>query len=187
MSLATTLTKRKWLIGSAAAGALILGGVWLFTECDVCEAASTILLSSNVSANCSINVTPDNNAQNLVLISTPAQPVVVGTITQNCNKKAGYTLTVASANCTSGARLVDPSPGGEFLAYSVQFTNPLTGNSTSPVTGLLASACGNPTGRDVSGAKIKDELSTVYVAYTGDPNLAAGTYQDTLTLTMNVR
>ena len=184
------LNKRKWVLGAAAAGVLAvagIAGIWLFTECDICEAANQIILRGTVAANCSINVTPDNNAQNLVLTSTPAQPVVVGTVTQSCNKKAGYTLTVASANCSSGAKLIDPSPGGENLPYSVQFTNPTTGNSTSPVTGLLASACDNPVGRDVSNAKINSELSTVYVAYTGNPNLAAGTYQDTLTLSMNVR
>ncbi len=61
-----------------------------------------------------------------------------------------------------------------------------TGGSSAIVTGLLATACTGQNARVVSNAKINGENSTLFVNYTGDGGLSADTYQDTLTLTMNV-
>lgn len=192
MSFHSTSTKRKWLIGTGAAAALVVAGVagmWLADECDVCEAATTILLQSTVAASCTVNVNADAGALNLPLTTAGAQRVQVGTAEQSCNKKVGYTLTVASANCAAapiGAKVVD-SVSAELLSYSAEFANPTTGGSTASVTGLLASACAGQTGRDVTNWKASAENSTVFINFTGSTGLAAGTYQDTLTLTMNVK
>lgn len=192
MAFHSTSARRRWFIGTSAAAALILvglGGMWLAEECDVCEAATTILLQSTVATNCTVSVTTDPGALNLPLTTAGVQRVQVGAAEQSCNKKVGYTLDVTSANCstgTAGAKVLD-AVSAESLAYSVEFTNPTTGGSTASVTGLLASACTGQTGRNVTDWKANVESSTVFVNFTGIATLAAGTYQDTLTLTMNVK
>lgn len=153
------------------------------------SAAATISLTGSVAANCAISVTADPAAANLTLTGT-AQHVTVGTLTQNCNKKAGYTIVVTSANCASptpaGAKLVGTT-GGEKLSYSVESHNPTTGGSQATILNLLASACTSQNARDVAGTKISAETSTVFVNFTGDATLGADTYQDTLTFTMTVK
>ncbi len=151
------------------------------------NAANQIILTGSIAQNCTLNVTPDPAALTLNLTGG-AQRVTVGTVSQNCNKKAGYTLVVSSANCAAaptGAKLVG-TVGGEALAYSVESQNPTTGGSAAGVTGLLATSCTAQNARVVSNAKITGENSTVFVNYTGNAGLGADTYQDTLTLTMNV-
>lgn len=177
-----------YIVGAMAAAAGLVAIV-LFSDCDVCEAANQILLQGTVAQNCTINVSTEPGAGNLPLTTTGAQRVQVGIVNQSCNKKVGYTLDVTSANCAAapaGAKVID-AVSAELLAFSAEFNNPTTGGSTATVTGLLASACGGQTGRNVTNAKITNENSNVFVNFTGDPALGAGTYQDTLTVTMNVK
>jgi len=182
---------RRWRLAAGSVAALVvatIAGSWLMEDCDICEAATTILLQSTVPQTCTINVTADPNAANLNLVAAGAQHVRVGTVAQSCNKKIGYTIAVTSTNCTStptGAKVLD-SVSNESLGYSVEFDNPPTGGS-SDVTNLLATACAGQTGRNVTNAKISGESSTIYVNYTGNAGLGAGAYQDTLTLAMNVK
>ena len=190
--LQTTSTKRKWLLGTGAAAVLIVAGVAgmrLADDCEICEAATTILLQGTVAQNCTVSVTTLAAAASLpVSVASPAN-VNVGTAIQNCNKKVGYTLAVTSANCAAaptGAKLSD-AVSAEALAYSVQFTNPTTGGSTATVSGLLATACTAATGRDVTNFKVVGENSGINVAFTGNAGLAAGTYTDTLTITMTAK
>lgn len=153
-------------------------------------AAQNIQLQGMAAQNCTITVTSnEGNALNLPLAASGAQRVEVGTVTQSCNKKAGYTLSVTSTNCPvapTGGKLSD-SVSGEALAYSGEFANPTTGGSQASVTGLITSACTNQVARNVTNAKISGEISTVYVNFTGDPALAAGTYTDTLTIALAVK
>jgi len=148
-----------------------------------------ILLQGIVSANCSIAVTADPAASALPLAVAGAQRIKVGTVLQNCNKKTGYTLKVESANCAAlpvGAKVIDPV-SGESLPYSVEFNNPTTGGSPAIVANLLANTCQAVAGREVTNAKVVTESSQIYVNYTGSPLLAAGTYQDTVTVTLNLK
>ena len=78
----------------------------------------------------------------------------------------------------------------ESLRYSVEFNNPTTGGSQAVVTGLLATACSGASavvGRDVTNSRIFNELSRIYINYSGDSGLAADSYTDTLTITMVVK
>lgn len=169
--------------------AVVIGVALTRSGYDVFEAANTILLQGTVSHNCTINVVAGTGAGNLPLTAAGAQRVQVGTVVQSCNKSVGYTLEVASQNCgaqPTGAKIINPATN-EYLAYGVEFTNPATGNSQTAVTGLLTQACSGQFGRDVSGSRIASETSTVFVNFNGNSNLSAGTYQDVLTITMNVR
>jgi hypothetical protein len=156
----------------------------------VCLGADqTILLQGVVAANCSIVVTADPAASALPLTVAGAQRIKIGTILQNCNKKTGFTLKVESAGCAAlpvGAKVIDPV-SGESVPYSVEFNNPTTGGSLAIVTGLLATTCMAAVGREVTAAKVVTESSNLYVNYTGVPLLAAGTYQDTITITLNLK
>lgn len=183
-------TRIKLVAATFAALAISVSGfVWLFTECDICDAANEIILRGTVAQNCTISVAADAQATNLPLTTVGAQRVQVGTITQRCNKKNGYTLSVTSTNCATapaGAKVADPV-GGEYLAYAAEFSNPTTGGSQASVTGLLAAVCSGQYGRDVTNSKISGEISTVFINFTGTDELGAGTYQDTLTISMNVK
>lgn len=152
------------------------------------HAQSQITLTGSVAQNCTLSASASAGASTLN-ISDGAQHVQVGTVLQNCNKKAGYTVVVTSANCgtaPTGAKLVGTGATPDTLAYSVESDNPTTGGSSATVTGLLASVCTSQNARAVTGAKISAENSTIYVNYTGNSGLAADTYTDTLTFTMNV-
>lgn len=184
-------TKKRLLIGGIGAAVVVaaVGALSQYPDCGICQAANDILLQGAVAQNCTIDVTAEAAAANLPLTTAGAQRVQVGAVQQNCNKKVGYTLAVTSATCATaptGAKVSD-SVSGEYIAYSGEFANPTTGGSQASVTGLLASACDAQVGRDVTNAKIVGESSTVFVNFTGDAGLAAGTYQDTLTITMNVK
>ncbi len=177
-----TKTTSLWLRISAGVSAAILAAA-----ATPGFAANTIPLSGTAGAVCSISTTVDPGAANLPITTPGAQTVTVGTVLQSCNIAAGYTLTVASANCASvpiGAKLVQ---GSNNLPFSVNATNPTTGGSTASVTGLLGSTCTGQIARDVTGATITSETSTIAAAFTGSATLFPGTYQDTLTFTMTTK
>lgn len=176
-----------------AAGLVVFAGVVgaavLAPDCDVCEAATSILLSGVVLGKCTLAVTPDPNASNLSLTATGPQHVIVGTALQDCSGSRSYTITVTSTNCAgapTGGKLVDPI-SGDWLSYSAELTNPPTGGSQTDVAGLMASSCTNQVGRAVTHAHITGETSTLYVNYAGSTSLSAGTYQDTIVLSLNMQ
>lgn len=139
-------------------------------------------------ANCSLGFTATPQAVLLPVTTVSAQRVQVGTVSQNCNGTISYVLVVASADCVAspaGAKLQDPT-SREFVAYSVEFSNPYAYGGPLSVTGLLANACANAVGRDVNFAKVNHEDSAVFINFTGVSSLAAGTYSDTLSVTLNV-
>lgn len=166
---------------------LLVGAIFISTSAQA-QQTGTINLIGTVSQQCSVIVTPSSQAANLDL-SSGNKRVEIGTALQNCNKKAGYTLHVLSQNCTvgtPGAKLIG-TVAGETLRYSVEFNNPPTGGSQTVVTGLLATACSGAAaviGRDVTNQKIHDEISRIFVNYTGDSGLASDSYTDTLTITL---
>ena len=138
--------------------------------------------------NCRFDFNATSLASLLSISSSATQRIHVGDIVQNCSGNGNYSLFIASANCAfspTGAKLVEPTTR-ESLGYSVEFDNPTDGGSQPVVTGLLAAACSNAEGRDVDKSKISNESSAVYINYTGSTVLAAGTYDDTLSVTLNM-
>lgn len=166
-------------------------GLFLIPVPVLAQQTGNVPLAGSVAQNCTISVTPTAEASNLDL-SDGAKRVRVGDVLQNCNKKAGYRLTVGSDNCstgTPGAKLIGALASPENLRYSVEFNNPTTGGSQAIVTGLLSDQCTGDTyilGRAVAGAKIRNETSNIYINYTGDSGLAADSYTDIVRLTMTV-
>ncbi len=151
--------------------------------------ANQILLSGNVLQKCTLATTPDANASNLALSASGTQRIRIGTVLQDCNGRTDYTIQVFSSNCLAtpvGAKVVG-SVSADYLPYSVEAENPTTGGSAPLVTGLLSSACVNQVARDVTHGNIKNESSTLFISYTGSSLLSAGTYQDTLTITLSAK
>lgn len=171
---------------------LIVALLWgLGAATSLAQEAGTITLIGTVSQQCNLLVTAAPVASNLDL-SSGNKRIQIGSVVQNCNKRAGYTLHVQSQNCaggTPGAKLIG-TIYGESLRYSVEFNNPTTGGSQATVTGLLADACSGAAaviGRNVTNSQIKEETSFVFVNYSGNSQLAADSYTDTITITLVVK
>lgn len=180
---------RKYAWGLLAA-VLVAGiaGPFLVQECDVCMAASSLFLSGTVEGRCTINVVADAQAGNLDITAPGAQRVMIGSVQQDCNGRRTYMLTVSSRNCAvvpTGGKLMNEN-SNEILPYSIEFNNPTTGWSQPVVTGLLESACTYQIGRFVLLGRVRDETSTLFVNFTGIPDLAAGAYQDVVTVSINI-
>lgn len=150
----------------------------------------TLTLSGTVAAvSCSITVTAEGTANvNLPISDTSVlHKVKVGNVAQTCNNPGGYDLFVTSFNCASGALLSDGA--SHTLHYSVNAdSTPQPPDETDPydTVGMLQSGCGAPnTARHVAAGTGVAEHTSLQVQYTtpGTP-LAAGTYGDVLTVTM---
>lgn len=179
---------RPSAIITLAAAAAAAGLTFLAGQCDVCDAASSILLSGVVPGKCTMTVTADAQAANLPITGAGAHRVLVGTIVQNCTGTRSYTVGMTSMNCAfspTGGKVMNEE-AGEYLSYSGEFNNPTTGGSQAVVTGLLASACTGQIGRQVTSGHITNETSSLYINFTGSPALAAGTYQDIVTISLNM-
>ncbi len=168
-----------------------VAAIFLAPPLATAQQTGNIPLSGTMAQNCTITVTATALASALSL-SDGAKHALIGHIIQNCNKKAGYQITIDSDNCgtgTPGAKLIGLATTPESLNYSVEFNNPTTGGSTATVTDLLSTACTGDTyvlGRATSGEKISNESTAVYANYSGDSLLAADSYTDTLRITMMV-
>lgn len=175
-------------VGLVVVGVGFFGALRFIGECDVCEAA-TIMLIGVVPGKCSITVVPGAQASNLPISASGAQRVVIGTVQQNCTGNRSYTLSVTSTNCPTaptGGKVVVPV-WGDYLRYSVEFVNPTTGGSQADVIGLMASSCTNQIARVVDHAHISGETSTVYTNFTGDTTLTAGTYEDVVLISLTMQ
>lgn len=181
--------KSKWASLKIAIAGLFASAILMMT-CAGGQAqglTGTIALQGVISGNCSITITARPAASALPLTGT--QRIYIGDIAQNCNDVHGYSIAVSSANCggsPTGGKLqsaaYSPSDTTTFAPYSIEFINPTSGGSTADVTGLLNSSCAAQVGR-TSTAAITGESSQVWINYNLG-TLVAGTFTDTLTLTM---
>lgn len=184
--------RRSWTLAAGIAAAAL--GAWALVaadliRCDICEAATDLRLEGTVFTQCAIAVSATPQAADISITVGGAQRIMIGSVAQNCNRRQSYILTVRSANCAqapTGAKLVNPA-SGEYLAYSGEFNNPTTGGSQAVVTGLMAASCNVQVGRAVTWTRIRNETSTIYVNLTGDPALGAGTYEDIVTIALNMQ
>ncbi len=122
----------------------------------------TLQLNGTVAQVCTISVQDGNQSLN---ISGGENTKQVGTVTENCNRGAGYSIAVTSANA---GRLVS---GNNFVAYSVTYDG-------------QANAVGQTVARTAAQF---NKVSPVAVTMPANPTAIAGTYADTLTFTISAQ
>lgn len=129
-----------------------------------------IVLTGVVNPLVDIAVSSESTASNLDLHTTQTD-LLVGTTVETSNTQTGYQILISSAN--SGF-LVHNS-GADSLSYTLKYGGNSVALSTTPQV-----AINNSTG----GVSVQNR--DVQISYTGVPqsSLVAGTYSDTVTLTI---
>lgn len=145
---------------------------------------ATLTLQGEVPARISIEVVAADVAADLDL-TTDQSDLEVATATETSNVRSGYTVTLASAN---GGRLLGQnintagsSNAGavENVPYTISYSGSVhdLSNGTATLTDVSA--------RNIAGGNVR--TVPVLLSYTGDANLGADTYQDTLTFTITAK
>lgn len=151
----------KIIVGSLAAVAVI----------GAAHAASTgnITIYGTVPLACNITVTATTNATsgNPLDLSVNQTDVAVATVNEACNKNAGYTVTLASAN---SFKFVGQTLSSDQLSYSLKYNSVAVSGPT--ITNAAA--------RTASGGVNKN----LTLSLTGDASLGSQEYRDTLTFTI---
>ncbi len=152
---------------TAAAALLIAAGA--------AQAATTgsVNLSGSVGQSCNITVSAQSIASSLDLTTTSAGTTVAN-VTETCNDKLGYNVSLATTNGTTTGLFKGPSGNTDTLAYTVTYNGvakTFSSGSTNATTATARTAAGGVT-------------KALAIAFTGSSSLNADTYTDTLTLTM---
>lgn len=141
----------------------------LMTMPAVAATTGTLTLTGTVNGNVEIIVTPEAAASNLDLLND-ATDLKVATVTEKSN--TGYEVTVTSANSAelTGQNAATP----DTLAYSLKYDG-------AAVNFTAGSALITDTTSQTGTSGIDKDLT---ISYTGNVNLKADTYEDTLTFTI---
>ncbi|WP_044561074.1 hypothetical protein [Azospirillum sp. B4] len=149
------------LAALAAFGAAVIAAALTVTPA-VAATSGTIKLSSTVAQTCTVSVT---DAQATLNILSGSSNVTVGSVVENCNDGAGYTVTVASTN---GGSLKGTTPSMQPVSYTTIYDGQ-SGTGTVNVTRSSAQFSKN---------------ATVAVTVPANAQAVAGSYSDTLTITI---
>ena len=139
----------------------------------------TLVLQGNVPAILEITVNAEPNSSSLDL-SIDAANVKVASVTERSNKKAGYTVTLESANAAA-----NNASSGVFVSTDPLSTDSLNYSLTyggNPVTFTNGSAIISNTSSKTTGAGDTKDVAISYNGATDFPY--EGTYGDTLTFTI---
>ncbi|MEC4592537.1 spore coat protein U domain-containing protein [Nitrospirillum amazonense] len=128
-------------------------------------ASGTIQLNSTVAQTCTVSVT-DAGAQLNILAGSNA--VTVGSVVETCNDGAGYQISVSSAN---GGNLKSSATGAQPVSYTPIYDGQSSGSSVNVVR---------------SSAQF-NKTATVAVTVPANAQAIAGSYTDTLTITIQGR
>ncbi|MEA1674404.1 spore coat protein U domain-containing protein [Nitrospirillum sp. BR 11163] len=127
--------------------------------------SGTIQLNSSVAQTCTVSVT-DAGAQLNIL--TGSNAVTVGSVVETCNDGAGYQISVQSAN---GGTLKSSATGAQPVSYTPIYDGQSSGSSVNVVR---------------SSAQF-NKTATVAVTVPANAQAIAGSYTDTLTITIQGR
>ncbi len=138
------------------------------------QAATTgsVNLSGSIGQSCNLTVSASGNT-GLNLANT-ATATSVTTVTEACNDKLGYNVTLVTTNGTTTGLFKGPSGNTDTLAYTVTY------NGAAKTFAASSSQITTAAARTAPGGVAK----TLAISYTGNSALNADTYTDTLTLTM---
>lgn len=152
---------------SALAAALVAGTALIAATGAQAAASGTIRLQGSVAVDCAVTVTDNAVALNL---TGGESNRAVGQVVETCNSGTGYTISITSANNGS---LASAGTGTAPIAYTVGYDG-TNGSLNAP---LVASRNQAQFGR----------AATLTVSVPASTQYIAGTYQDTVTVTIAAR
>lgn len=131
--------------------------------------SDTIQLSSTVAQDCSITVANKDGVLDIVAGTTNKK---IADITENCNETAGYTITISSANAGNleGTGALAGNAGAS-IDYTVSYDTVSAGDLATDAT------------LSRSGA-VFDSANGLYVTVGGSSTRLAGSYEDTITVSI---
>ena len=158
----------RFFRSAATAAALVIAA-------SAAQAGTTgsVNLSGSIGQSCNLTVVAQSIASTLDLTATTAGTTVAN-VTENCNDKLGYNVSLATTNGTTTGLFKGPSGNTDTLAYSVTYNGVAKTFTSGSVNATTATA------RTAPGGVVK----ALAIAFTGTSTLNADTYTDTLTLTM---
>ena len=168
------MTRMHLSLRTLAMAALALGATVLASGAVNAAQSGNVNLGGSAAANCNITV---NDVAVAIDLAASQTDLLVATVDESCNKKAGHSISVATSwGTTSGLfkSSTDPITNTDTLGYSVTYDG-------NPVTFVSGSGTGKtPAAKNAGGT------SNVTITYTGDPTMEPDSYSDTLTFTMTV-
>lgn len=164
---------RKW--ARLFAGAAILGAASLFAG--GAQAANnnnvSIPLSGTVPTTCTVANNSSGTTTSFSDMSQGASNVLIGTITETCNDRSGYKVTLTESNFSANQPSFKGSVSGALIPYTLTYN----GNSVSfPNSTATLTSTGSQTG--TNGIAKALNLTFPAGAYTAD------SYSDTIVITM---
>jgi hypothetical protein len=139
----------------------------------------TLLLTGTEPAILTITVTTNPAAVSLAL-NTNVTNLLVGTVTEQSNDTAGYTVTLSSANALalpSAVAFLKSTTTADTLPYTIQYSGAAV---TFPGTGAAATISNVTAKTGASGI-----TNNITVSFSGaSANLGAAIYTDTLTFSI---
>lgn len=136
------------------------------------QAANTVLLQGSVPTVCSVDVHP--NGANLTLPIQAGGSVNIGQIEENCNYTGGYTIKASSPTAGNLVNTINPSLQTSYsLSVEGGLSNVTPGVAPTPVRSVGA----------LSSPAV-GVMKNVVVNVTPYATALAGTYEDTLTVTI---
>ncbi len=156
-------------------GGILLAAFLLAAPQTKAATTGTISITGTIPLNCNISVAAQANAATLDLTVSQTS-LTVATVTESCNNKTGYKVTVATTNGTTGGVMKGGSGNTDTVSYGVVYNG---------VTQTFSSGTATATNTSVKSAAggISKSLG---ITYTGAPAINADTYTDVLTLTMTI-
>ncbi|HEY3920369.1 MAG TPA: hypothetical protein VGL83_21460 [Stellaceae bacterium] len=164
---------RKWgrlFFAAAALGAasLLAGGAQAANNNNV-----SIPLSGTVPVTCTVANNSSGTTTTFSDMTQGASNVLIGTITETCNGRSGYKVTLTEQNFSANQPSFKGSSSGSVIPYTLSYNGSTVNfpNSTATLTNS-----GSQTG--TNGVAKALNLSFSAGAYTAD------SYSDTITITM---
>jgi hypothetical protein len=135
--------------------------------------SATIPLSGTVATTCTVANNATGATTTFTDMTTGASSVLIGTITEICNDKNGYKVTLTESNYSASSPSFKGSSTNTLIPYSLSYNG-------SAVSFPSSTATLTPAGTQTSATGVAKALNITFAAslYTAD------TYSDTITITM---
>jgi hypothetical protein len=163
--------------GAKAYGLALICGAALAASGSIAQAANnnnvTIPLSGTVATTCTVANNATGATTTFTDMTTGASGVLIGTVTETCNDKNGYKVTLTESNFSASSPSFKGSSTNTLIPYSLSYNGTAVNfpSSTATIT---------PSGTQTSATGVAKALNITFAAslYTAD------TYSDTITITM---